>query len=42
MTGFYVYFNDDSMEELVHIQAWTLGIGETVFSTSCGAIFTLI
>ncbi|KAI0314587.1 hypothetical protein OF83DRAFT_1174605, partial [Amylostereum chailletii] len=28
-TGFYVYFNDDAMEEIVHIQAWTLGIGET-------------
>lgn len=30
MTGFHVYFNDDAMEEVVHIQAWTLGIGETV------------
>ncbi|KAH7924398.1 hypothetical protein BV22DRAFT_1013346 [Leucogyrophana mollusca] len=29
-TGFHVYFNDDAMEEIVHIQAWTLGIGETV------------
>lgn len=29
MTGFYVYFNDDAMEEIVHIQAWTLGLGET-------------
>lgn len=29
MTGFHVYFNDDAMEEVVHIQAWTLGIGET-------------
>jgi hypothetical protein len=30
MTGFYVYFNDDMMQEVVHMQAWTLGIGETV------------
>lgn len=30
MTGFYVYFNDDAMEEVAHMQAWTLGIGETV------------
>ncbi|KAL6304158.1 hypothetical protein BKA93DRAFT_785315 [Sparassis latifolia] len=29
MTGFYVYFNDDAMQRVVHIQAWTLGIGET-------------
>ena len=29
-TGFHVYFNDDAMEKIVHIQAWTLGIGETV------------
>ncbi|KDQ54530.1 hypothetical protein JAAARDRAFT_396980 [Jaapia argillacea MUCL 33604] len=29
MTGFYVFFNDDAMEEIVHMQAWTLGIGET-------------
>jgi hypothetical protein len=29
LVGFYVYFND-SMDEVVHIQAWTLGIGETV------------
>lgn len=28
LVGFYVYFND-SMDEVVHIQAWTLGIGET-------------
>lgn len=30
MTGFYVYFNDDLLEEVVHIQAWTLDMGETV------------
>ncbi|KAJ6503795.1 hypothetical protein C8R45DRAFT_1185748 [Mycena sanguinolenta] len=30
MTGFYIYFNDDTMEEICHMQAWTLGIGETV------------
>jgi len=29
MTGFYVYFNDDAMEEICHMQAWTLGVGET-------------
>lgn len=28
LIGFYVYFND-SVDEVVHIQAWTLGIGET-------------
>ncbi|THV03946.1 hypothetical protein K435DRAFT_835549 [Dendrothele bispora CBS 962.96] len=27
--GFHVFFNDDVMEKVVHIQAWTLGIGET-------------
>ncbi|KAI0031185.1 hypothetical protein K488DRAFT_79220 [Vararia minispora EC-137] len=27
--GFHLYFNDDRMEKLAHIQAWTLGIGET-------------
>ncbi|VDB88530.1 unnamed protein product [Peniophora sp. CBMAI 1063] len=27
--GFHVYFNDDSVEKIVHIQAWTLGLGET-------------
>jgi hypothetical protein len=30
LVGFSVYFNDDAMEKVVHIQAWTLGIGETV------------
>lgn len=30
MTGIYVYFNDDAMEQVVHMQAWTMGIGETV------------
>lgn len=30
MTGFHVFFNDDALEEVVHIQAWTLGLGETV------------
>ncbi|KAF9457213.1 hypothetical protein BDZ94DRAFT_1176031 [Collybia nuda] len=34
MTGFYVYFNDDALEEIVHIQAWTLGLGETVHNHS--------
>ncbi|KAF7982633.1 hypothetical protein HWV62_27061 [Athelia sp. TMB] len=29
MSGIYVYFNDDAMEQIVHMQAWTLGIGET-------------
>ena len=29
--GFHIYFNDDAMEKVVHIQAWTLGIGETVW-----------
>ncbi|KAI0084960.1 hypothetical protein BDY19DRAFT_987261 [Irpex rosettiformis] len=29
-TGYHVYFNDDAMEKVVHIQAWTLGLGETV------------
>ncbi|KAJ7813859.1 hypothetical protein B0H14DRAFT_3112035 [Mycena olivaceomarginata] len=29
MTGFHIYFNDDTMEEICHIQAWTLGLGET-------------
>jgi hypothetical protein len=29
MTGFHLYFNDDSLEEICHMQAWTLGIGET-------------
>ncbi|KAF7984115.1 hypothetical protein HWV62_16736 [Athelia sp. TMB] len=28
-TGFHVYFNDDAMEEICHMQAWTLGLGET-------------
>lgn len=30
LTGFHVFFNDNIMEEVVHIQAWTLGLGETV------------
>jgi hypothetical protein len=30
MTGFHIYFNDDTMEEICHMQAWTLGLGETV------------
>lgn len=30
MTGFHVYFDDDAMDRVVHIQAWTLGLGETV------------
>ncbi|KAJ7028773.1 hypothetical protein C8F04DRAFT_1212107 [Mycena alexandri] len=31
MTGIpYYYFNDDAMEEICHMQAWTLGLGETV------------
>ena len=29
-TGFHIYFNDDAMEEICHMQAWTLGLGETV------------
>ncbi|KAJ6600286.1 hypothetical protein DFH09DRAFT_1127960 [Mycena vulgaris] len=29
MTGFHIYFNDDAMEEICHMQAWTLGLGET-------------
>ncbi|KIJ62442.1 hypothetical protein HYDPIDRAFT_169112 [Hydnomerulius pinastri MD-312] len=29
LTGFQVYFNDDAMEKVVHIQAWTLGLRET-------------
>ncbi|KAI6025448.1 hypothetical protein EDC04DRAFT_240280 [Pisolithus marmoratus] len=29
MTGFYVYFDDEAMDQVVHIQAWTLGLGET-------------
>lgn len=29
LVGFSVYFNDDAVEKVVHIQAWTLGIGET-------------
>lgn len=29
MTGFHVYFDDDAMDRVVHIQAWTLGLGET-------------
>ncbi|KAJ7660887.1 hypothetical protein DFH06DRAFT_1400283 [Mycena polygramma] len=29
MTGFHIYFNDDTMEEICHMQAWTLGLGET-------------
>ncbi|KAJ8082437.1 hypothetical protein PM082_008292 [Marasmius tenuissimus] len=28
-TGFHVSFNDDSFDNVVHIQAWTLGLGET-------------
>ncbi|KZV82026.1 hypothetical protein EXIGLDRAFT_844120 [Exidia glandulosa HHB12029] len=28
-SGFHIYFNDDWMDRIVHIQAWTLGIGET-------------
>ncbi|KAI0689663.1 hypothetical protein BC835DRAFT_1418344 [Cytidiella melzeri] len=28
-TGFHVYFNDDAVEKVVQIQAWTLGVGET-------------
>ncbi|KAF9473550.1 hypothetical protein BDN70DRAFT_964836 [Pholiota conissans] len=31
MSGFHLYFNDDSMEEICHMQAWTLGVGETSF-----------
>ncbi|KAJ7649341.1 hypothetical protein DFH06DRAFT_1270608 [Mycena polygramma] len=31
MTGFHIYFNDDTMEEICHMQAWTLGLGETSF-----------
>ncbi|KAH7098726.1 hypothetical protein BKA62DRAFT_622263 [Auriculariales sp. MPI-PUGE-AT-0066] len=27
--GFHVYFNDDPMDRICHIQAWTLGLGET-------------
>lgn len=30
VTGFHVYFNDDDLEKVVHIQAWTLGLSETV------------
>ncbi|KAK7055209.1 hypothetical protein R3P38DRAFT_2760456 [Favolaschia claudopus] len=29
VTGFHVHFNDDSFERIVHMQAWTLGLGET-------------
>lgn len=29
VTGFHVFFNDDSFENVVHMQAWTLGLGET-------------
>ncbi|KAK1231003.1 hypothetical protein PQX77_005890 [Marasmius sp. AFHP31] len=29
VTGFHVFFNDDSFDNVVHIQAWTLGLGET-------------
>jgi len=29
LIGFYVYFNDAPEDDIVHIQAWTLGIGET-------------
>ncbi|TDL21830.1 hypothetical protein BD410DRAFT_789214 [Rickenella mellea] len=28
-TGFHIRFNDSPMGEIVHVQAWTLGIGET-------------
>ncbi|KAI8970758.1 hypothetical protein BD414DRAFT_233610 [Trametes punicea] len=30
MRGFHVYFGDDSLEKLCHVQLWTLGLGETV------------
>ena len=39
MTGVHFFFNDDSMEEICHMQAWTLGLGETVrsfCSKDCG------
>jgi aldos-2-ulose dehydratase len=29
MTGVHFFFNDDSMEEICHMQAWTLGLCET-------------
>jgi len=29
MTGFYLHFNDKAMEQICHMQAWTLGMGET-------------
>ncbi|EPQ54179.1 hypothetical protein GLOTRDRAFT_139544 [Gloeophyllum trabeum ATCC 11539] len=29
MTGFHVFFGDDAMEKICHIQLWTLGLGET-------------
>jgi hypothetical protein len=29
MTGFHLHFNDDLLQEICHIQLWTLGIGET-------------
>ncbi|KAJ7175097.1 hypothetical protein C8R43DRAFT_1057751 [Mycena crocata] len=29
MTGYHIYFDDDAMAEICHMQAWTLGLGET-------------
>ncbi|KAL0570157.1 hypothetical protein V5O48_011812 [Marasmius crinis-equi] len=29
MTGFHVFFGDDAMEKICHVQLWTLGLGET-------------
>ncbi|KAG6902174.1 hypothetical protein C0995_003456 [Termitomyces sp. Mi166 len=29
VTGFHVHFNDDTFDSVVHMQAWTLGLGET-------------
>jgi len=40
MTGFHVYFDDDAMDRVVHIQAWTLGLGETVSGFTGQLIYT--
>lgn len=29
LSGFHIFFSDDALDKICHVQLWTLGIGET-------------
>ena len=41
MTGFHVFFGDDTMDKVCHIQLWTLGLYETVSNSTQSKVSNL-